>query len=142
MTPAGRREAVAHLEEHYEMSERRACSVLGVDRSSVRYRHRRPDDAELREELRKTAEKHRRFGYRRLHVILRRDGHVMNRKRAQRLYREEGLAVRRRRGRKRALGTRAPLVTEAVANARWSVDSCRTSSPTVAASGSSMCWTT
>jgi putative transposase len=122
VTPAGRREAVAHLEEHYEMSERRACSVLGVDRSSVRYRHRRPDDAELREELHKTAEKHRRFGYRRLHVILRRDGHVMNRKRTQRLYREEGLAVRRRRGRKRALGTRAPLVTEAVANARWSVD--------------------
>jgi putative transposase len=76
----------------------------------------------LREELRKTAEKHRRFGHRRLHVILRRDGHVMNRKRTQKLYREAGLAVRRRRGRKRALGTRAPLVTEAVANARWSVD--------------------
>jgi putative transposase len=88
----------------------------------VRYRHRRPDDAELREELRKSAEKHRRFGYRRLHVILRRDGHVLNRKRTQRLYREEGLAVRRRRGRKRALGTRAPLVTDAVVNARWSVD--------------------
>jgi putative transposase len=122
VTPAGRREAVAHLEEQYEMSERRACSVLGADRSSVRYRHRRPDDAESREELRKSAEKHRRFGYRRLHVILRRDGHVLTRKRTQRLYREEGLAVRRRRGRKRALGTRAPLVTDAVVNARWSVD--------------------
>lgn len=104
------------------MSERRACPVLGADRSSVRYRRRRPDDTELREELRKAAEKHRRFGYRRLHVILRRDGHVINRKRTQRLYREEGLAVRRRRGRKRAFGTRAPLVTEAVANARWSLD--------------------
>lgn len=55
-------------------------------------------------------------------MILRLDGHVLNRKRTQRLYREEGLAVRRRRGRKRALGTRAPLVTDAVANARWSVD--------------------
>ncbi|PPB79359.1 putative transposase [Albidovulum inexpectatum] len=96
--------------------------MLGADRSSVRYRRRRPDDTELREELRKAAEKHRRFGYRRLHVILRRDGHVTNRKRTQRLYREEGLAVRRRRGRKCALGTRAPLVTEAVANARWSLD--------------------
>lgn len=104
------------------MSERRACSVLGADRSSVRYRHRRPDDAELREELRKAAEKHRRFGHRRLHVILRRDGHVTNRKRTRRLYREEGLAVRRRRGRKRALGTRAPPITEAAANARGSVD--------------------
>jgi putative transposase len=122
VTPAGRHEAVAHLEEHYEMSERRACSVLGVDRSPVRYRHRRPDDAELRAALHETVEKHRRFGYRRLHVILRRDGHVLNRKRTQRLDREEGLAVRRRRSRKRALGTRAPLVTEGAANARWSVD--------------------
>lgn len=122
VTPAARREAVAHLEQCHEMSERRACSVIGADRSSIRYRHRRADDTELREELRKAAETHRRFGYRRLHVILRRDGHVLNRKRTQRLYHEEGLAVRRRRSRKRALGTRAPLVTEAVANARWSVD--------------------
>ena len=76
----------------------------------------------MREVLRGAAETHRRFGYRRLHVILRRDGHVLNRKRTQRLYREEGLSVRRRRSRKRAIGTRAPLVTEALANARWSVD--------------------
>ena len=104
------------------MSERRACSLIGADRSSVRYQHRRPDDTGLREALHEAAGKHRRFGYRRLHVILRRDGHVLNRKRTQRIYREEGLMVRRRRRRKRALGTRAPLVTEAVANARWSVD--------------------
>ena len=122
VTPAARREAVAHLEQGYEMSERRACSLIGADRSSVRYRHRRPDDHELRDVLRRAAETHRRFGYRRLHVLLRRDGHVLNRKRTQRLYREEGLSVRRRRSRKRAIGTRAPLVTEALANARWSVD--------------------
>lgn len=122
VTPAARRDAVAYLGDHHEMSERRACATIGADRSSVRYRHRRPDDAALREELRKAAEKHRRFGYRRLHVILRRGGHVLNRKRTQRLYREEGLSVRRRRSRKRAIGTRAPLVTEAMANARWSVD--------------------
>jgi putative transposase len=122
VTPAARREAVAHLEQGYEMSERRACSLIGADRSSVRYRHRRPDDRDLREVLRGAAETHRRFGYRRLHVILRRDGHVLNRKRTQRLYREEGLSVRRRRSRKRAIGTRAPLVTEAMVNARWSVD--------------------
>src|SRR5690606_16685843 len=122
VTPAARREAVAHLEQGYEMSERRACSLIGADRSSVRYRHRRPDDRELREVLRGAAETHRRFGYRRLHVLLRRDGHVLNRKRTQRLYREEGLSVRRRRSRKRVIGTRAPLVTEALAEARWSVD--------------------
>ena len=89
VTPAARREAVAHLERGYEMSERRACSLIGADRSSVRYRHRRPDDRELREVLRGAAETHRRFGYRRLHVLLRRDGHVLNRKRTQRLYRED-----------------------------------------------------
>jgi putative transposase len=122
VTPAARREAVAHLEQGYEMSQRRACSLIGADRSSVRYRHRRPDDRELREVLRGAAEAHRRFGYRRLHVILRRDGHVLNHKRTQRLYREEALSVRRRRSRKRAIGIRAPLVTEAMANARWSVD--------------------
>ena len=72
--------------------------------------------------LRGAAETHQRFGYRRLRVILRRDDHVLNRKRTQLLYRAEGLSVRRRRSRKRAIGTRAPLVTEALANARWSVD--------------------
>ena len=69
VTPAARREAVAHLKQSYEMSERRACSAIGADRSLVRYRHRRPDDAALRDVLRAAAETHRRFGYRRLHVI-------------------------------------------------------------------------
>lgn len=107
VTPAARREAVVHLEQGYEMSERRACSLIGADWSSVRYRHRHPDDRELREVLRGAAETHRRFGHRRLHMILRRDDHVLNRKRTQLLYREEGLSVRPRRSRKRAIGTRA-----------------------------------
>lgn len=76
----------------------------------------------MRAALHGVAETHRLFGDRRLHVILRRDGHVRNRKRTRRLYREEGLSVRCRRSHKRALGTRAPLVTEALANARWSLD--------------------
>ena len=104
------------------MSERRACSVIGADRTSIRYRSRRPDDHDLRERLRALASERRRFGYRRLHVLLRREGHVVNRKKTQRLYREEDLSVRKRRGRKRATGTRAPLLTMAVPNARWSVD--------------------
>jgi len=73
----------------------------------VRYVHRRPDDTALREVLRGAAETHRRFGYRRLHVILRRDGHVLKRKRTQRLCREEGPSLRRRRSRTRAIRTRA-----------------------------------
>ncbi len=122
VTPAAGREAVAILVARHEMSERRACFVIGADRTSVRYRSRRPDDTELRERLRALAGERRRFGYRRLHVLLRREGRVVNRKKTQRLYREEGLSVRRRRGRKKATGTRAPLLAVAVANARWSVD--------------------
>lgn len=122
VTPAVRRIAVAHLVEAYEMSERRACNVIGADRSSMRYRSGRPDDAALRARMRELAAERRRFGYRRLHVLLRQEGLVENRKRTQRLYREEGLTVRKRRGRKRATGTRAPILTVAAPNARWSVD--------------------
>ena len=122
VTPAARREAVAHLCRSYELSERRACAITAVDRSMVRYRSRRPDDAVLRTRMRELAAERRRFGYRRLHVLLRREGLVVNRKRTQRLFREEGLMVRRRRGRKRATGTRAPLIGAAMPNARWSID--------------------
>ena len=122
VTPAARREAVAHLFRSYEMSERRACAITVVDRSMVRYRSKRADDGKLRSRMRELAGERHRFGYRRLHVLLRREGLVVNRKRTQRLYREEGLMVRRRRARKRATGTRAPLVIAARPNARWSID--------------------
>ena len=88
------------------MSERRACRVLGADRSCVRYQARRPDDTALRARLKALAAERRRFGYRRLHVLLRREGHLVNKKRVHRIYREEKLMVRRRGGRKRAMGTR------------------------------------
>jgi transposase InsO family protein len=88
----------------------------------VRYRSFRPDDAVLRERLRALAAERRRFGYRRLHVLLRQEGHALNRKKTQRLYREEGLSVRRRRCRKRAMGARAAILVEARPNARWSLD--------------------
>ena len=88
MTPAVRRDAVAHLLKTYRMSERRAYSVIERDRSTVRYVCRLPDDAELRERLRALAGERRRFGYRRLHVLFRREGHVVNRKKTHRLYRE------------------------------------------------------
>ena len=122
MTPAAHREAAAHLQSAYEMSERRACRVLGVDRTSVRYQATRPDDGDLRDRLKALAQERRRFGYRRLHVMLRRGGHAVNKKRVQRIYREERLTVRRRGGRKRAMGTRRPLEVPLVANQRWSLD--------------------
>lgn len=104
------------------MSERRACRLIAADRTSVRYVARRPDDARLRERMNQIAHDRRRFGYRRLHVLLKAEGLVVNRKRTERVYREEGLKVRRRRGRKRALGTRAPIPVVAQPNARWSAD--------------------
>jgi len=122
VTPAARREAVAHLRGTFEASERRACAALGVDRSSVRYRGQRPDDTTVRARLRELAAIRRRFGYRRLLVLMRREGLVMNHKKFRRLYREERLQVRRRAGRKRALGTRAPLAIPQGANQRWSID--------------------
>jgi transposase InsO family protein len=104
------------------MSERRACRVIDADRKSVRYRSVRDDDGALREKLRELANQRRRFGYRRLHILLRREGAMINRKKIQRLYREEGLAVRRRRSRRRAVGTRAPAPVLALPNQRWSLD--------------------
>ena len=122
VTPAAHREAAVYLQQTYEMSQRRACRVIDGDRASVRYQARRPDDGELRGRLKALAQERRRFGYRRLHVLLRREGHAVNKKRVQRLYREERLMVRQRGGRKRALGTRRPIETPAVANQRWSSD--------------------
>jgi putative transposase len=122
VTPVARREAAAYLRKAHGMSERRAIRVLGVDRSTIRYASTRPDDGPLRARLRALAHERRRFGYRRLHVLLRREGQVVNHKRVQRLYREEKLTVRRRGGRKRALGERRPMETPSAANQRWSLD--------------------
>jgi putative transposase len=109
VTPAARRSAVVHAREVFGLSERRACSIVGIARRVVRYRSRRPDDAPIRLRLRELAAQRRRFGFRRLGLLLAREGLVLNRKKLLRLYREEKLSVRRRGGRKRALGTRAPL---------------------------------
>ncbi len=120
--PAAKREAVAHLKSALQMSERRACFLTGADRTMVRYRSRRPDDAQLRTRLREFANERRRFGYRRLFVLLRREGEPSGRNRIYRLCCEEGLTVRKRRARRRAVGTRTPILVEAKMNARWSLD--------------------
>jgi putative transposase len=108
--------------ERHGLSQRHACELVGLDRSTLRYRCRRPDDTAIRERLRELAAERRRFGYRRLGWMLAREGHRMNHKKLYRIYREERLMVRRRRGRKRALGTRAPMALPTRLNQRWSVD--------------------
>lgn len=103
------------------MSERRACGLIGVARSSCRYQARGNGDAELRTALRELALERPRFGYRRLWVMLRRQGRDVNRKRVYRVYREEGLAVRQRK-RKRVAAIRVPLVLPARPDELWTMD--------------------
>ena len=122
VTPGAKRAAVAHACAMHAVSQRRACEALNVDRSSVRYVSRRGDDAELRAQIRQIAAERRRFGYRRVHIMLERQGVSMNQKKLRRLYAEEKLQVKRRGGRKRALGTRRPMVLPQAPNQRWSLD--------------------
>jgi putative transposase len=114
---------VQQIQILFGVSERRACRLVEAGRSTVRYRpHPRPDEAALRQRLCELALERRRFGYRRLHVLLQREGHVVNHKRAERLYREAGLAVRRR-GRKRCVAIpRGAVARPTGPNVQWSLD--------------------
>lgn len=103
------------------MSERRACRFLGHALSSQRYRSVRSGEALLRERLRTLAAERVRWGYRRLHVLLKREGMVVNHKRVHRVYREEGLTVRRRK-RKRVAVARQPLANPTRLNECWAMD--------------------
>ena len=102
-------------------TQRRACRLVGLEPKTYRYASTRPDDGALRQRLKELASERRRFGYRRLHLLLRREGVVLNWKKLYRLYREERLTVRKRGGRKRALGTRAPMAVPqgATSAGRW-----------------------
>ena len=93
-----------------------------MEPKTLRYASRRPGDTKIRQRLRALAAERRRFGYRRLHILLAREGVRMNHKRLFRLYREEKLGVRKRGGRKRALGTRSPMALAEAPNQRWSLD--------------------
>lgn len=122
MRPAERRPVVDYLVAEWCLAERRACGLASLSRSTVRYRPRRSGDQELRERLRELAGERRRFGYRRLHVLLRREGHEVNHKRVYRLYREEGLTVRKRRRKRVSRAERVPLQAPAGPNQVWTSD--------------------
>src|ERR1700761_8468922 len=116
--PAVKREGVAHLRATMGLSERRACLIVSADRKMVRYRSCRSPDTELRTQLRDLANARRRFGYRRLFILSRQDGERSGINCIYRLYREEGLTVRKRWARRRTVGTRAPILVESKPNAR------------------------
>ena len=122
VTPAVKREAVAHLRSLLGLSKRRACRIAGADRKMVRDQTQRAPDTALRGRFRTLANERRRFCYRRLFVLLRREGEASGINRIYRLYREEGLTVRKRKARRKVVGTRAPIPVEARPNARWSLD--------------------
>jgi len=121
VTPTACRRAVGFVQDGFGVSQRRACRTLGVARSTIQYRSRRPADCELRRELLTLAQR-RRFGYRRLTVLLRRQGRSVNHKKVYRLYREEGLTVRRRKRKKLAARARVVLPPPQHPNERWSMD--------------------
>ncbi|MGH9650830.1 MAG: IS3 family transposase, partial [Terriglobales bacterium] len=120
--PPAKREAVRVVREQAGVSERRACGLVQIHRASARYRQRRHNDQRLQQRLRELAAQRVRFGYRRLHVLLRREGWAVNHKRVYRLYREEGLAVRRRKRKRAAATERVPLVSPVRPNQGWSMD--------------------
>ncbi|MFD1304194.1 IS3 family transposase [Methylobacterium marchantiae] len=122
LTPSARRTVVSWAIEEKGYSQRRACGLIGLEPKTYRYASTCGDDAAVRVRLRSLAGERRRFGYRRLLILLRREGLTLNHKKLFRLYREERLSVRRRGGRKRALGTRAPAAVPQEPNQRWSLD--------------------
>jgi len=116
-----RKQAVVVMRSEVAVSERRACGLMGLHRATCRYRQRRKDDRQLRVRLRELAETRRRFGYRRLQILLQREGWQVNHKRVFRLYAEEKLSLRRKRGRKRST-VRQPLPEPTAVNQVWSMD--------------------
>jgi putative transposase len=121
--PAARREVVQHYQDVFALSERRACDAMGFERTSHRYRSRRDPALELRMRLKDLAESGVRYGYRRLHVLLRREGWPVNHKRVYRLYSEEGLSIRTRSlRRRRACRYRSARSEPGTMNNVWAMD--------------------
>lgn len=122
VSPQAKKKCVQAMEAH-GLSQRRACRLVGACRGTVRFKSlNKTDEEELRVKIQKIAHERRRFGYRRIHLLLKREGMQINHKKVFRLYRELNLKVRRRGARKRALGIRLEQIKVAAPNQRWSLD--------------------
>jgi len=113
---------VSHIRESLGLSERKACLLTNISASVYRYQPKPDNDNILRQRMRELAEQRKRFGSPRLHILLKREGLVINHKRTERVYREEGLALRRKRKRKVAAGIRVIIPFPRWTNERWSMD--------------------
>ena len=123
MSPQARREAVTAMRAKTQISERRACSLIGLSRTVLRYAACGDQrNVVLRARILALAAARRRFGYRRIHVMLRREGACVNRKRVQRLYCQERLQVQRRKRRHGVAVERRPLIVPTGPNQVWSMD--------------------
>lgn len=122
VTSAARRDVVNYLRKSHKISERQACKIVRLCRSSYRYQAKPTNDEHIRSRLRQLAEQRRKFGAPRLHVLLRREGHLINHKRTERLYREEGLSLRLKRRKKRSSHLRVVLPSPERINQHWSMD--------------------
>jgi len=122
VTPAARRKVVVFLMEIHQLSERRACVIVGLCRSSYRYQAKPKNDTDIRSRLRELAEQRRKYGCPRLHTLLRREGHLINHKRTERLYRQEGLSLRLKKRKKRISHLRVVMDKPERINQHWSMD--------------------
>ena len=122
VTSAARREATRFFRERHQLSERRACALVGMHRSTYRYERQDRDEGALRHRLCELAGERPRFGYRRLHALLVREGWAVNHKRIYRIYSEFGLTVRRKRRNRVAQANRRPRIVPEQANEQWSMD--------------------
>jgi putative transposase len=122
VTPAAQKEVVAHLLQEHPLSQRQACTLAGLPTCSWRYQSRRQDDALVRGRLKELAQEPPRFGYRRLGVLLGREGHNVNLKRVLRLYREEGLKLRAKKRKRITSSQRVRPETTTAINQIWSMD--------------------
>ena len=120
--PAALRPAVVELEAKFAMKKRRACRVVGLAPSTLYYCSKRPERVEIRARLRDLAAQRPRWGYRRLHVLLHREGHQLNHKLVFRLYRSEGLAVRKKRRKRIAATLRVVPPPPTRARQQWTMD--------------------
>jgi putative transposase len=122
VAPAAKREVVVHLVQKHLFSQRRACDLVGMPTCSLRYRSRRQGDVAVRGRLKELAGERPRFGYRRLGVLLRREGHLVNLKRVLRLYREEGLKLRAKKRKRIASVQRVRPGAPTAVNQMWTMD--------------------